>query len=154
MNRKTFPPSVFFLARQKNIQLYISAGRSNNAYSCGCRYISGKAILLTIIYHLLNLDPCDFCGHDVSRLERHRSYTSGSSIQGSSIRASTNKFFMNKVPQVTTRVYKNAIQASEALQPYFKESEGIQASVAAFLQNLPSKNFFPTSRLKQERRKI
>jgi hypothetical protein len=32
---------------------------------------------------------------------------------------------MNKVPQVTTRVYKNALQASEALQPYFKESKGI-----------------------------
>jgi hypothetical protein len=61
---------------------------------------------------------------------------------------------MNKVPQVTTRVYKNVLQASEALQPYFKESKGIQASVAAFLQDLPSKNFFPMSRLKQERRKI
>ncbi len=32
---------------------------------------------------------------------------------------------MNKVQQVTTRVYKNALQASEALQPYFKESKGI-----------------------------
>jgi hypothetical protein len=32
---------------------------------------------------------------------------------------------MNKVPQVTTRVYKNALQASEGLQPYFKESKGI-----------------------------
>ncbi len=32
---------------------------------------------------------------------------------------------MNKVLQVTTRVYKNALQASEALQPFFKESEGI-----------------------------
>jgi hypothetical protein len=32
---------------------------------------------------------------------------------------------MNKVPQVTTRVYKNALQVSEALQPYFKESKGI-----------------------------
>ncbi len=38
---------------------------------------------------------------------------------------STNKFFTNKVLQVTTRVYKNALQASEALQPYFKESKGI-----------------------------
>ncbi len=61
---------------------------------------------------------------------------------------------MNTVPQDTTRVYKNALQALEALQPYFKESEGIQASIAAFLQDLPSKNFFSTSRLKQERRKI
>jgi hypothetical protein len=33
--------------------------------------------------------------------------------------------FMNKVLQVTARVYKNALQASEALQPYFKESKGI-----------------------------
>ncbi len=61
---------------------------------------------------------------------------------------------MNKVPQVTTRVYKNALQASEALQPYFKESKGIQASVAAFLQDFPSKNLFPMSSLKQERRKF
>ncbi len=41
-----------------------------------------------------------------------------------------------------TRVYKSALQALEVLQPYFKESEGIQASVAAFLQDLPSKDFF------------
>ncbi len=63
-------------------------------------------------------------------------------------------FFTNKVLQVTKRVYKNVFQASETLQPYFKESEGIQASVTAFLQDLPSKNIFPTSRLTQERRKI
>jgi hypothetical protein len=56
--------------------------------------------------------------------------------------------------QGSTRVYKNALQALDALQPYFKESKGIQASVAAFLQDSPSKNFFPTSRLMQERRKI
>ncbi len=31
---------------------------------------------------------------------------------------------MNKVLQVTTKVYKNALQASEVLQPYFKESKG------------------------------
>jgi hypothetical protein len=60
---------------------------------------------------------------------------------------------MNKVPQVTMRVYKNALQALEALQPYFKESKGIQASVMAFLQDLLLKIFFPTSRLKQEKRK-
>ncbi len=36
-----------------------------------------------------------------------------------------NKFFTNKVQQVTTRVYKNALQALEALQPYFKKSKGI-----------------------------
>ncbi len=56
--------------------------------------------------------------------------------------------------QGSTRVYKNAPQALEVLQPYFKESEGTQASVAAFLQDSPSKNFFPTSHLTQERRKI
>jgi hypothetical protein len=32
---------------------------------------------------------------------------------------------MNKVQQVTTRVYKKTLQVSEALQPYFKESKGI-----------------------------
>jgi hypothetical protein len=56
--------------------------------------------------------------------------------------------------QGSTRVDKNAIQASEELQPYLKESEDIQASVAAFLQDSPSKNFFPTSCLMQERWKI
>jgi hypothetical protein len=44
--------------------------------------------------------------------------------------------------QDSTRVYKNTLQASEVLQPYFKESKGIRASVAAFLQDLPSKIFF------------
>jgi hypothetical protein len=62
-------------------------------------------------------------------------------------------FFTNKVPQVTMRVHKNVPQSSEALQPYFKESKGIQASVTAFLQDLPSKYFFPTICLMQERRK-
>ncbi len=56
--------------------------------------------------------------------------------------------------QGSTMVYKNATQALEALQPHFKESKGIQASVVAFWQDLPSKNFFPTSRLMQERRKV
>jgi hypothetical protein len=56
--------------------------------------------------------------------------------------------------QGSTRVYKNAIQASEALQPYFKESEGILGSAAAFLQDLQPKIFFPMSRLTQEKRKI
>ncbi len=42
----------------------------------------------------------------------------------------------------STRVYENATQALKALQPYFKESEGIQGSVAAFLQDSPSKIFF------------
>ena len=44
--------------------------------------------------------------------------------------------------QDSTRVHKNVPQASEGLQPYFKESEGIQASVAAFLLDSPLKNFF------------
>ncbi len=39
-----------------------------------------------------------------------------------------NKFFTNKVLQVTTRVYKYALQALEALQPYFKESKGISCT--------------------------
>ncbi len=50
-----------------------------------------------------------------------------------------NKFFYE---QGSTRVYENAFQASVELQPYFKESEGIQASAAAFLQDSPSKIFF------------
>ncbi len=44
--------------------------------------------------------------------------------------------------QGSTRVDKNILQASEVLQPYFKESEGIQGSVAVFLQDSPSKIFF------------
>ena len=44
--------------------------------------------------------------------------------------------------QGSTRVYKNVPQASEALQPYFKEGGGIQGSIAAFLQDSPSKIFF------------
>jgi hypothetical protein len=35
-----------------------------------------------------------------------------------------------------------ASQALEALHPYFKEGGGIQGSIVAFLQDLPSKNFF------------
>ncbi len=44
--------------------------------------------------------------------------------------------------QGSTRVYENVFQALEVLQAYFKESEGIQGSIVAFLQDLPSKNFF------------
>jgi hypothetical protein len=66
------------------------------------------------------------------------------------IRVSTNKFLL----QGSTKVYKKATQALEALQPYFLESEDTQGSIAAFVQDLPSKNFFPTSRLTQERRKV
>jgi hypothetical protein len=40
--------------------------------------------------------------------------------------------------QGSMRVSKNVPQALEALQPYFKESKGIQGSVTAFLQDLPS----------------
>jgi hypothetical protein len=56
--------------------------------------------------------------------------------------------------QGSTRVYKNVPQALEALQPYFKESKGIQGSIAAFLQDSPLKNFVPASCLTQERRKV
>jgi hypothetical protein len=56
-----------------------------------------------------------------------------------------------EVQQESTR---NAFQALEALQPYFKKSGGIQGSIAAFLQDLPLKNYFPTSHLTQERRKV
>ncbi len=66
-------------------------------------------------------------------------------------RVSTNKFFLE---QGSTRVHKNVPQASEALQPYFKESGGIQGSVVAFLQDSPSKILFPKSSLTQERRKV
>ncbi len=62
-----------------------------------------------------------------------------------------NKFFLE---QGSTSVYKNVPQALEVLQPYFKEGGGIQGSVAAFLQDSPSKIFFPTSHLTQERRKV
>ena len=71
-----------------------------------------------------------------------------------------NKFFYE---QGSTRVYKNVPQALEALQPYFKESGGIQGSIAVFLQDLLSKifsyesfnarkkkNLVPTSYLQEE----
>ncbi len=45
--------------------------------------------------------------------------------------------------QGSMRVSKNVPQASKALQPYFKESKGIQGSATAFLQDLPSKNCSP-----------
>ncbi len=38
--------------------------------------------------------------------------------------------------------------------PTSRKSRGIQGSVAAFLEDSPSKNFFPTSRFTQERRKV
>jgi hypothetical protein len=46
---------------------------------------------------------------------------------------------------------KNALQALEALQPYFKERRVsvVQASIAAYLQDSPL-SFFPTIRLTQE----
>ncbi len=52
------------------------------------------------------------------------------------------------------RSNKKATQALEVLHPYFKKDRGIQGSVAEFLQDSPSKNFFPTRCLTQERRKI
>ncbi len=59
---------------------------------------------------------------------------------------------MNKIPQVTTRVYKNALQASEGLQPYFKESKGIQASIAAFYK-ICRQRFFSYEPLKARKKK-
>jgi hypothetical protein len=51
---------------------------------------------------------------------------------------------MNKVPQVTTRVYKNALQALEALQPYFKENKGISCTSlrSCVLTRFTIKEFF------------
>jgi hypothetical protein len=51
---------------------------------------------------------------------------------------------MNKVPQVTTRVYKDALQTLEALQPYFKESKGISRTSLrhGVLTRLAIKEFF------------
>jgi hypothetical protein len=62
---------------------------------------------------------------------------------------------MNKVQQVTTRIYKNALQASEALQPYFKESKGISHTSLrrGIFTRFAVKDFFPTSRLTQEIKK-
>ncbi len=53
------------------------------------------------------------------------------------------------------RVYKNALQASEALQPYFKESEGISHTSlrCSVLTRFTVEDFFPTSRLTQEIKK-
>ncbi len=64
------------------------------------------------------------------------------------------EFLQTSFLRGSTKVYKKATQATEALQPYFKESKGTQGSVVAFLQDSPSKNFFPMSRLTQERRKV
>ncbi len=75
-----------------------------------------------------------------------------SSIQGSDVQEFLQTSFFYE--QGSTRVYKNIFQASEVLQPYFKESKGIQGSAAALLQDLPSTIFFPTSHLTQERRKV
>ncbi len=65
--------------------------------------------------------------------------------------------------QGSTRVYENVFQVSEALQPYFKESKGIQGSAAAFFQDLllkifsyesfsarKKKSLVPTSYLQEE----
>ncbi len=53
------------------------------------------------------------------------------------------------------RVYKNALQALEALQPYFKESKGISCTSlrCSVLTRFAVKDFFPTSRLIQEIKK-
>ncbi len=62
---------------------------------------------------------------------------------------------MNKVLQVITRVYKNALQSLEALQPYFKESEGISRTSlrCSILTRFAVEEFFPMSRLTQEIKK-
>ncbi len=59
---------------------------------------------------------------------------------------------MNKVQQVTTRVYKNALQALEKLQPYFKESKGNSRTSLrrGVLTRFAVEEFFPTSRLTQK----
>jgi hypothetical protein len=63
--------------------------------------------------------------------------------------------FTNKVPQVTTSVYKNALQASEALQPYFKESEGISRTSLrrGVLTRFAVKDFFSYKPLKARKKK-
>ncbi len=52
------------------------------------------------------------------------------------------EFLQTSFLQGSTKVYKKATQALEALQPYFKESKGTQGPVVALLQDLPSKIFF------------
>jgi hypothetical protein len=66
-----------------------------------------------------------------------------------------NKFFTNKVLQVTTRVYKNALQALEALQPYFKESKGINHTTlrCGVLTRFAVKEFFSYEPLKARKKK-
>ncbi len=63
-------------------------------------------------------------------------------------------FYEQVFYEVQQESRRNVFQALEVLRPYFKESKVIQASIAAFLQDWPSKIYFPTSRLTQERRKI
>jgi hypothetical protein len=63
-----------------------------------------------------------------------------SSIQGSDVQEFLQTSFFYE--QGSMRVSKNVPQALEVLQPYFKESKGIQGSIAAFLQDSPSKIFF------------
>ncbi len=63
-------------------------------------------------------------------------------------------FYEQVLYKIQQKLTRNVFQALEVLQPYFKESGGIQGPIVAFLQDLPSKIFFPTSCLTQERRKV
>ncbi len=58
-------------------------------------------------------------------------------------KSSIQEFLQTSFLWGSTKVYKKATQASELLQPYFKESKGTQGSVAVFLQDSLSKKFFP-----------
>ncbi len=56
MNQKTYPPSVYFSPARK-ISSHVSQPVDPTMHICvDVCTIPGKAILLTIIYHLLNLD--------------------------------------------------------------------------------------------------
>ncbi len=57
-------------------------------------------------------------------------------------KSSIQEFLRTSFLRGSTKVYKKATQASRALKPYFKESEGTQGSVMVFLLDSPSKKFF------------
>ncbi len=63
-------------------------------------------------------------------------------------------FYEQVFYEVQQESIRNTFQASEALRPYFKESKGIQASVATFLQDSPSKNFFSYKSFNTRKKKI
>jgi hypothetical protein len=51
------------------------------------------------------------------------------------------------------RVYKNTLQASEVLQPYFKESEGITSLHRGVLTRFAVEEFFSYEPLKARKKK-